>query len=83
MRSLEVDYLKIDGSFVAQMADEPVLREVVLATTRIGRTIGAATVGERVEDQDILEVMSTVDVDYLQGFAIGLPMPLARALPRR
>lgn len=83
LRSLEVDYLKIDGSFVAQMADEPVLREVVLATTRIGRTIGAATVGERVEDRDILDAMSAIDIDYLQGFAIGMPAPLDQVLDRR
>lgn len=80
LRSLDVDFLKVDGGFVAQMADEPVMREVVLATTRIGRTIGAATIGERVEDERVLAAMHEIDIDYLQGFAIAVPAPLCQLL---
>lgn len=82
LRNLPVDFLKIDGGFFAQIVDEPVLREVVLATNRIGHSIGAATVGERVEDAAALAAVRDLGVDYAQGFAIGHPEPLEALLDR-
>jgi diguanylate cyclase (GGDEF)-like protein/PAS domain S-box-containing protein len=82
LRSLPVDYLKIDGEFVKDMATDVVDYAVVEAIHRIGRVMAIKTVAESVENEAILSALMLVGVDFAQGFHLGRPMPLLDALNR-
>ncbi|MFN3545329.1 MAG: EAL domain-containing protein [Thiobacillus sp.] len=76
LRNLDVDYLKIDGAFVRDIATNPIDRYMVEAIHRIGHQMGLKTVGEYVESDAALAVLRQIGVDYVQGNAIHRPAPL-------
>ncbi|MDW8060556.1 MAG: EAL domain-containing protein [Thermomicrobium sp.] len=76
LRSLPIDILKIDGSFVAGLLDDPVNRHIVRAIVELARALGTETVAEWVEDERLVPVLQELGVDYGQGFALGPPVPL-------
>ena len=78
LKELEVDFVKIDGSFVRNMLKDPMDLVVVRSITEIARLSNAATVAEYVESTDILNKLAELGIDYAQGFAIGRPMPIAK-----
>ena len=71
LKHLPVDYLKIDGSFVKDMARDPVNRAMVDMIQRISVMMGKRTIAEYVEDADTLELLRTGGVHYAQGFGIA------------
>ena len=77
LKRLPVDYLKIDGSFVRTMIDDPVARATVQAIHTVGSAIGIRTIAEFVENDAILAQLREMGVDYAQGYGIGRPMPMA------
>ncbi len=80
LKTLPVDFLKIDGQFVAHVTSSPIDRSMVEAVCNIGRTLGIRTVAECVESQEVLEELRRIGVDFLQGYYLGGPQPIA-ALP--
>lgn len=76
LKHLPVDYLKIDGSFVADVTKDPFDRTVVESIHNLGRAMGIQTIAEYVEDDSILEELRRIGVDYVQGFGIGKPVPM-------
>lgn len=76
IRRFAPQWLKIDGSFVRAFDTSPLDREIVLSIVRIGKALGARTVAEWVEDAPLAERMREIGVDYLQGYALGRPMPI-------
>ncbi|WP_042884355.1 diguanylate cyclase [Cupriavidus necator] len=76
LKQFPVDYLKIDGSFIRQLVDNAVDREIVSAINDIGHRLGVLTVAEWVEDERTLDALRAIGVDYAQGYAIGRPEPL-------
>lgn len=76
LKNLPVDYLKIDGSFVKDIADDPLDLAMVEAINRIGHLTGIKTIAEFVESAVILESLRELKVDYAQGYYIGRPEPL-------
>ncbi len=80
LRALDVDYLKIDGSFVVDMAKDPVSAAMVSAINQVGQTMSLCTVAEFVESGEISDILVELGVDYLQGYYIGKPMPLLEQL---
>ncbi len=82
LKALSVDYLKIDGMFVANVATDPVDCEMVSSINRIGHAMGKKTVAECVEQSIVLDKLRELGVDYAQGFAIGLPVPIDEILLR-
>jgi diguanylate cyclase (GGDEF)-like protein/PAS domain S-box-containing protein len=76
LKNLKVDYLKIDGSFVRDMVDDPIDRAMVEAITQIGHVMGIQTIGEFVEDEAILNALLDLQVDFAQGYWIAKPRPL-------
>jgi len=77
LKRMPVDYLKIDGSLVSDLPNDPVDREMVRAINQIGHSVGARTVAEFVEDDATLEILREMGVDYAQGYGLRLPSPLA------
>ncbi|MDR3384712.1 diguanylate cyclase [Cupriavidus basilensis] len=76
LKQFPVDYLKIDGSFIRHLAGSAVDREIVSSINDIGHRLGMLTVAESVEDEETLQALRSLGVDYAQGYVIGRPMPL-------
>ncbi len=77
LKSLPVDYLKIDGSFVKDIVDDPIDRTMVRSINEVGHIMGKRTIAEYVESDEVLEVLRKIGVDYAQGYGIAEPQPLA------
>ncbi|USX18735.1 EAL domain-containing protein [Oxalobacteraceae bacterium OTU3REALA1] len=71
LKSLPVDFLKIDGSFIRGIAQNPVHRAMVEAIHKVGQVIGIQTIAEFVEDTVTLDVVNNIGIDYAQGYAVG------------
>jgi diguanylate cyclase (GGDEF)-like protein/PAS domain S-box-containing protein len=80
LKHLPFDYLKIDGEFVRACANDRTDRLVIQAVVDIARGLGKKTVAEMVEDQQTVELLREMGVDYAQGFHLGRPAPLAKWL---
>lgn len=76
LRQLPVDYLKIDGSFVKDIAHDRFNYSIVRAINEISHNVGIRTVAEGAESKSDIENLIDLNVDYAQGFAIGHPEPL-------
>jgi len=76
LKNLKVDYLKIDGSFVKDMVDDPIDCAMVEAINRIGQVMGIRTIAEYAENDRIIEKLREIGVDYAQGFGVQAPRPL-------
>jgi EAL domain-containing protein (putative c-di-GMP-specific phosphodiesterase class I) len=73
LKQLEADILKIDGSLIQGLPDDPLDRTVIAALTSIAETANKRTVAECVEDTAVLNCLYDCGVDYVQGYAIGMP----------
>ncbi len=73
LRTLPVDVLKIDGSFVQHMARDATDYALVKAIHEIGHVMGKKTVAEYCEDEVTLVLLRGLGVDYVQGYHIGVP----------
>ena len=77
LKTLPVDYLKIDGQFITHIATDAVDRSMVEAISKVGRALGIATVAEWVESEAVLDELKRIGVDFAQGFHLARPQPLA------
>jgi diguanylate cyclase (GGDEF)-like protein/PAS domain S-box-containing protein len=76
LKTLPVDFLKIDGGFVKDMVRDPIDHAMVEAIHRIGHVMGIETIAESVENEHILAQVKAIGVNYAQGYALGKPRPL-------
>ncbi|HEC19131.1 MAG TPA: DUF1631 family protein [Gammaproteobacteria bacterium] len=77
LKNLPVDYLKIDGAFVKDMVTNPSDYAVVKSICEIGHFMGKKVIAEFVENEEILEQLKQLGVDYAQGYGIEKPCTLA------
>lgn len=73
LKNLRTDALKIDGSFVRDMLQNPMDHAMVKSMNDIGHSLGLRTVAEYVESPAILEALREIGVDYVQGYAVHKP----------
>ncbi len=76
LKNLEVDYLKIDGSFVVNMCNDKIDRALVESINQVGHIMNMKTIAEWVEDESTLEMLKEMGVDYSQGYYTGEPIPI-------
>ena len=76
LKTLPVDYLKIDGSFVKDIVDNPIDYAMVKSINEIAHVMGKQTIAEYVENDAILQRVREAGVNYAQGNGIGLPIPI-------
>ncbi len=76
LRALDVDYFKIDGSFVREMDSSPLAAEVVRSITKISHLLQKQTIAEHTESLAQRDALAALGVDFAQGYAIDRPMPL-------
>ena len=79
LKYLPVDYIKIDGVFIRDMAVDPMDHAIVEAINRIAHILGLKTVAEFVEDETTLERLRVLKVDYAQGYFIAKPEALIQS----
>ena len=80
LKTIPVDYLKIDGSFVLNMLSNSIDWGIVEACNNIAHAAGLQTVAEFVENDEIKQALASLGVDYAQGYGIMKPGPLPEAL---
>src|SRR5690606_24704660 len=80
LRALDVDFIKIDGSFVQDMCVSKLSAEVVASINRIAHLLHKRTIAEHTESEQVRAALTELGVDYAQGYAIDHPRPLAEYL---
>lgn len=77
LKTLPVDYLKIDGNFIREIVDVPTDLALTEAINQIGHVMGLKTIAEFVENDAIKQKVKQLGVDYAQGYGIAKPRPFA------
>jgi diguanylate cyclase (GGDEF)-like protein len=78
LRELDVDFFKIDGSFVREVDSSPLSLAIVRSIADIGRVMKKETIAECAETEVIRRRLMVLGVDYAQGYAVDEPMPIER-----
>ncbi|MGD8569557.1 MAG: EAL domain-containing protein [Gammaproteobacteria bacterium] len=76
LRTIPVDFIKIDGTFVTHMQEQPMDRAIVEAINHIGHIAGMQTIAEFVETEEALRQLYHIGVDFVQGYGLEAPHPL-------
>ena len=73
LKNLPVDYLKIDGQFIRNVADDNIDESMVVAISQVGHAMGIETIAERVETKKVLDKLGSLGIEYAQGYYIARP----------
>ncbi|QAU33238.1 EAL domain-containing protein [Janthinobacterium sp. 17J80-10] len=79
LRHLPVDFVKIDGGFVRNIASNPVDLAMVEAINKISHVMGLQTVAEFVECDEVLQMLVALGIEYAQGYLLGRPQVVVDA----
>lgn len=74
LKHLPVDFIKIDGSFVKNIANDDVDYAMVKSITDMGHFLEKGIIAEFVSDQEIYDTVEDIGVDYVQGYHLGKPV---------
>ncbi len=83
LKTLPVDFLKIDGQLFGGLSSDPIDRSMVEAISKVAAALGIATIAQRVENAEALERLTQLGINFAQGHHLARPEPLAGLLPRR
>jgi len=83
IKQFPIDILKIDGSFIVNVTQDPQDKAIVQSMINIAHSLGKEVVAEFIEDAETLELLTRMGIDHAQGYYIGRPTvdPTARSLP--
>lgn len=73
LKTLPVNYLKIDGGFIKDISSDKIDRAMVESIQQVGDVMQLKTIAEHVENEEILAVLKEIGVDYAQGYYLGRP----------
>jgi len=73
LKNLPVDYIKIDGTFVVDMLNDPIDKTMVEAIVQVGQVMGIRVIAEWVENEATLKLLEQMGVDFAQGYYLGRP----------
>ncbi|PAY01474.1 diguanylate phosphodiesterase [Pseudoalteromonas sp. HM-SA03] len=76
LKQLPAQHVKIDGSFVRDMLNDPIDLALVKAVNDISHSLDKCSVAEYVENKDIFQQLKEIGVDYGQGYFISRPLPI-------
>ena len=79
LKHFPVDYLKIDGSFVREILRDPIDREMVRSINEIGHLTGKQTIAEFAENAEIIQMLTSLGIDYAQGYGIAQPQRVLKS----
>ncbi len=77
LKTLPIDFLKIDGNLVKAILNEEYDRAIVNSINEVAHLMGIKTIAEFVENEQILEHISKISIDYVQGYVTGKPTAIA------
>lgn len=75
LKMMAVDYIKIDGTFIKSLHEDPVDQLFVKSIGNVARELGIKTIAEFVETKESLDLLREFGIDYAQGYLIGKPAP--------
>ena len=78
LKQLPAQHVKIDGSFVRDMLNDPIDLALVKAINDISRSLDKRSVAEYVENKEIFYALKEIGVDYGQGYFIARPVPVEK-----
>lgn len=81
LKALPVDFIKMDGKLIKDLAEDPLNRAMVEAIKHIGHAMGIKIIAGHTETDDLLNNLQRLGVDYVQGFAVHPPAS-ASDMPR-
>lgn len=70
-----IDYLKIDGSLVKDIVESHKVQILIGSLKFLSDNLSIRTIAEYVEDKEVLRYLSSIGIDYSQGYYIGKPEP--------
>ncbi len=76
LKALPIDFMKIDGSLVREMAQSSLDYRIIESIAYVAREMGVQTIAEYVENTEIRDCLTAIGIDYVQGYAIHSPEPL-------
>ncbi len=81
LKQLPADYIKLDGSFIQNLHKDEVDQALVRSIVQVIQALGKKAVAEYVENEEILVILKSMGIDFVQGYHIGHPMPVGKLFP--
>jgi len=83
LQKLQFDYIKIDGTFVEDLLNNPVDQKMIKLIAEVGREAGMKTIAEYVQDAESFSLLGELGVDMAQGYFVGRPSkrPVFKSMP--
>jgi EAL domain-containing protein (putative c-di-GMP-specific phosphodiesterase class I) len=82
LKNFDVDYLKIDGTFVKEMDVNKIDHAMVRSIHSVAEAMNIKTIAEFVENEDILNELKSIGVHYGQGLYLGAPVTVKGLIER-
>jgi diguanylate cyclase (GGDEF)-like protein len=82
LSNLDIDFIKIDGEFIKSIGSSATSLSIVSAINQIGHVMGVQTIAECVESSSVINLLASIGIDFVQGFAVHKPQPLSEVLFR-
>lgn len=76
LKDFPVDFVKLDGTFIHNLKNDPVDQAILKAVAELGESLGFSIIAESVEDADLIPYLKEAGVSFVQGYSIGYPEPL-------
>src|SRR5690606_26456438 len=78
LKDLPADYIKLDGSFIQNLHRDTIDQTLVRSMIQVIQALGKKAVAEYVENEAILNILKDMNIDFVQGFYIGHPLPVEK-----